>query len=295
MKELTKIESRFVELTNAETFKKECSFALQHIAKKKQLEKATTESKLQAVLNIAQTGLSLNPVLKLAYMVPRWNALKKQVEAHLEPSYQGLCKLITDTGAVTSMECHLVHKNDDYKIAIHTPEKINHSYGFGDRGDIVGAYSIATLANGERHLETMSIKEVHAIRETSESWKAHKAGKIKTCIWSEHEGEMIRKTVIRRHVKYLPKTDERLGRAIELDEQDYSASDDQVLFIEDLLTRANLSMREKESLEMELSTMGAQRASEVIGYLKENQVNPVTHGGNPSATEINQHIKEITE
>jgi len=91
------IEDRFVALTNADTFTKECSFALQHFGKNSYLNGSTTESKLQAVMNVAQVGLTLNPVLKLAYLVPRFSNGK--VECFLEPSYQGLVKLVTDTGS----------------------------------------------------------------------------------------------------------------------------------------------------------------------------------------------------
>ena len=289
------IKPRFIELANPETFKKECSFALQHINKNAQLQKATVESKLEAVLNIAQIGLSLNPVLKEAYLVPRWNGQKKQVECHLEPSYQGLIRLVTDTGAVRSMECHLVHENDDFVIAIHTPEKVKHSWGFGDRGAIVGAYSVATLSDGSKHVETMSKQEIEKIRDSSESYKAFKAGKIKSCIWTEHSGEMERKTVIRRHIKYLPRTGEQVGKAIELDEKDFIASDGQLDYIESLLGTANIAPREVDAIEMELATMSAQRASDVIQRLKENQLDPVTQTGKFSQKELNKHLNKISQ
>ena len=47
------IQPRFVELTNEETFLKECSFALQHFNKNDFLAKSTTESKMEAVMNVA--------------------------------------------------------------------------------------------------------------------------------------------------------------------------------------------------------------------------------------------------
>jgi len=101
-----KIEPRFIELSDQKTFAKECSFAMQHFAKNDYLDKATIESKLQAVLNVAQVGLTLNPVLKLAYLVPRFE--NGAVKCFLEPSYQGLVKLITDTGSAKNVTCHPV-------------------------------------------------------------------------------------------------------------------------------------------------------------------------------------------
>lgn len=71
---------------------------------------ATTTSKLQAVFNVALTGLTLNPTLKLAYLVPRYNNASRELEVHLEPSYQGLVKLVTDTGSAKSVSSQVVLK-----------------------------------------------------------------------------------------------------------------------------------------------------------------------------------------
>jgi recombination protein RecT len=87
------------------TVMKEISFALQHISKNKSLEKCSPESKLKSVVNISQIGLTLNPVAKEAYLVPRWNSVSGGMECCLEPSYVGLIKLLTDAGSVTSVVC----------------------------------------------------------------------------------------------------------------------------------------------------------------------------------------------
>ena len=66
-KDFEVIEPRFLELSNRQTFVKECSFAMQIFKNNSYLNKATKESKLESVINLAQTGLTLNPVLKWAY------------------------------------------------------------------------------------------------------------------------------------------------------------------------------------------------------------------------------------
>ena len=113
---IMKIEDRFVDIAGKDNFQKELSFALQHIAKNKQLQKATVESNIQAVYNVALTGLSLNPTLKYAYLVPRTTNVGGQwvVETHLEPSYVGLVKLVTDTGSAKNIYAHPVYDGDDH-------------------------------------------------------------------------------------------------------------------------------------------------------------------------------------
>ena len=92
-----KIQSNFLKLADEKTFQKEVSFAVQILNKNSYLAGTSKVSILQAIYNTALTGLTLNPVLKLAYLVPRAG------ECCLEPSYQGLIKLITDTGSATTV------------------------------------------------------------------------------------------------------------------------------------------------------------------------------------------------
>lgn len=206
-------------------FQKEVSFAIQHAIKNPYLQKCDSNSVLRAVMNVAQVGLTLNPVSKYAYLIPRYNGQNKQLECVLEPSYIGLAKLLTDSGSVKSIECHIIYEGDaikvdmasDQKILSHVPYFLNGK----EQGGILGVYSNATLADGKKHVEMMSFVELHEIRDRSESYKAFKEGKIKSCTWTTDEGEMCRKTIIKRHSKYLPKSDKtsKFDQAVDLDNQ----------------------------------------------------------------------------
>ena len=263
--------------------KKEISFALQHINKSDKLQKCTPESKLAAVINIANIGLTLNPVAKEAYLIPRWNKNIGQNECALEPGYVGLVKLLTDAGSVTGMIAHVVHENDKFEMdiadnrnpVVHKPEVIK-----AKRGKIIGCYALATLPDGNRQVEWMDIDELYAIRERSETYAAHKAGKISTCTWVTDESEMMRKTVIKRIYKYLPRTKKmnKVDEAIKLDNTDYTASDEQLNYIESLLSSSTLDERQRASIEMEMAVMNGQRASQVIEHLKNHQLDPLKQG-----------------
>jgi len=259
-----------------ERVKQEISFAIQSINKSAQLQKCSMDSLLQAVVNVSNVGLTLNPAAKEAYLIPRYNGLTRSMEASLDPSYIGLVKLLTDTGSVKSMVCQIVHDRDHFEVdlanntspVVHKPELSS-----GERGNMKGVYALATLADGTRQVEWMDVDEVNQIRDRSETYKAFKAGKIQSCTWASDYGEMSRKTVIKRIYKYLPRSEKAavLDKAIELDNTDYMATDQQIDLIENLIRSSTYDERQKSWLEMEIPTMGAKRASEVIEMLRNNQ------------------------
>jgi recombination protein RecT len=294
-------EKRMAELgMDMVQIKKEVSFALQHINKNQKLRECTGESMLAAVVNIANIGLTLNPVAKEAYLIPRWNKLVKGMECVLEPSYVGLVKLLTDAGSVVSMVSNVVHENDKFQLNLadnrdpvqHIPELVS-----SKRGNKIGCYSLATLPDGTRQVEWMDIEELYKIRERSETYTAYLAGKITTCTWVTDETEMMRKTVVKRIYKYLPRTDRmnKIDEAIKLDNTDYTASDDQLNYIETLLASSTLDERQRTSIEMEMGVMNGQRASKVIEMLKNNQLDPIKAGLNASAKDVNKAVARAAQ
>jgi phage RecT family recombinase len=279
-----------------EKVKQEISFAIQHINKSSQLQKCSQQSLLQAVLNVSNIGLSLNPAAKESYLIPRWNNIHKGYEASLEPSYVGLIKLLTDAGSVKSMVCNLIHGGDTFEVDLANninPVKHRPELSREKRGEVTGVYALATLIDGTRQVEYMDRTEVDEIRERSETYKAFKEGKIKSCTWDSDYGEMMRKTAIKRIYKYLPRTERMqfVDKAVEVDNTDFMISDGQVNYIESLIQTSSFDERQRQWLEMEVSTMTAKRASEVIEQLKNNQLDPITQGKAYNQTDISNHLK----
>ena len=287
------IKRRFIDLTDEKTFETEVSFALQHVNKNPQLKKADVQSVLEAVMNVAQVGLSLNPVNKLAYLVPRSENVGGQwiVKCCLEPSYQGLCKLVTDTGSARQIYSHPVYEGDDFEVILGSSMEIVHRPKYKSK-EITHVYMVAILSDGAKHVEVMTREDVDEIRGRSESYKAFVAQKIKSCVWVSDYSEMARKTVIRRGVKYLPKTDmwDKVSTAISLDESDYMATDNQLNYIESLLMSAAIDPDEQGSIFSELSSMSAERARHLIDYLNDNQVDQVAAGNIKSMGQINDKL-----
>jgi recombination protein RecT len=153
-------------------------------------------------------------------IVVRWSREGKT--ASWQPMVRGLQKKVRNSGEIDTWESEVVRERDQFAHEKGDAAFIRHApyIGAEARGPIVAAYSICTLKSGAKLREVMSIGEIHEIRDTySESWKAWKAGKFKTPpTWVTSEGEMARKTVMRRHAKYLPMSTDIMDIVHRLDE-----------------------------------------------------------------------------
>jgi recombination protein RecT len=186
-------------------FAKEAQFALQLLQSNAYLLKAAKENEAAleyAIINLASIGITLNPALKEAYLVPRGGKIC------LDISYIGLVKLATDTGAIDWVQAEIVKKNDKFKsIGVgHAPiHEVDH---FSDRGEVVGVYCVAKLSTGECLSTIMSKAECDAIRDKSS--QASKSGP-----WVSFYEEMLKKTCIKRASKLWPKS-ERVQKAADI-------------------------------------------------------------------------------
>lgn len=191
-------------------FEREAEFALQVLASNDYAMKlafGNRQSVINAVTNVAAIGISLNPAKKQAYLVPRDGRIC------LDISYIGLVELAVASGTVRWVKAELVRESDQFVLnGFDKPPKHDFSPFAKDRGAIVGVYCVAKTADGDYLTDTMSIDEVFDIRDRSSAWKAWIA-KQKKCPWVTDEGEMIKKTIVKRASKMWPKTD-RLDNAI---------------------------------------------------------------------------------
>jgi phage RecT family recombinase len=114
----------------------------------------------------------------------------------------GLQKIVYRTGLVTRLESRLVRQGDTFSLTFGSRPGIEHSPAFPSRGDIIGAYCIATFKNGQQYVEWMDRDEIDGIMRRSKSWD--KKENVPKGPWASDYGEMARKTVTRRAIKYLP-------------------------------------------------------------------------------------------
>lgn len=192
-------------------WRKEAEFAVQQITKSDysmRIALQHPQSVREAVTNIAGIGISLNPARKQAYLVPRKNGI------YLEISYIGMLDIAMESGSIRWGQALLVHDKDTFKRRGIDKEPLHEFDEFStDRGNVVGVYVCVKTIDGDYLTTTMTAKEVVDIRDRSESWKAYVAGTANNSPWNSDQGEMTKKTVIRRGSKMWPKT-ERMNKMI---------------------------------------------------------------------------------
>ena len=191
-------------------FEREAVFAMQVLSRNDYTLKVAAnnrQSVADAITNVASIGISLSPARKQAYLVPRDGKIC------LDISYMGLMDLAMATGSILWAKADLVYEADQFELnGFDRPPTHSFKPFAQDRGAIVGVYVVVKTADGDYLTEAMSLAEVYSIRDRSTAWKAWIKDK-KSCPWVTDEGEMIKKTCVKRAYKYWPKTD-RLERAI---------------------------------------------------------------------------------
>lgn len=191
-------------------FEREAGFAVQILMGSDYSMRVATENRqsvVNAVINVAAIGISLNPAKRQAYLVPRDGKIC------LDIGYIGLLDLAIQSGSIMWGQAELVYEQDRFELqGLDKPPLHNRNPFAKERGAIVGVYVVVKTRDADYLTTCMSIDEVYDIRDRSSAWKAW-IQKQKKCPWVTDEGEMIKKTVIKRAYKLWPKTD-RLDNAV---------------------------------------------------------------------------------
>lgn len=117
-------------------------------------------------------------------------------QAQWMPMVAGIMKLVRNSGEISVWSVQAVYENDKFDYQLGDNEGITHKPALKDRGNLIGAYSIVTMKDGEKSREFMNVDEVNAIRKRSRSGNSGP--------WQTDFAEMSKKTVVRRHAKRLP-------------------------------------------------------------------------------------------
>ena len=201
---LTKCKGRMSEVLPAHmTADRMVKVALIAANQNPQILNCTPQSIMQSMMTASSLGLEPNGALGSAYLVPY------KTSCQLIVGYRGLIDLARRSGQVKSVFAHCVYEGDQFEVVYGLTPKLEHRPTIkGDRGDIVAAYAVAVMSDDTTQHEVMTIADIELIRARS---AAGKSGP-----WKSDFGEMARKTVVRRLMKYLPLSPE-MAKAYELD------------------------------------------------------------------------------
>lgn len=217
---LVSSEGKFLAIVgNEQTTKKELGFAAQIIEGSDKLRTCSPESITNAVINVARTGITLNPVMKLAYLIPRGG------KCVLDFSYVGLIKMLKDNNAIKFIDAFIVYedelanggfKTDTLKNEIHHVQVIAKSLEEQKKRKIYGAYTRSILTDGTVVFgQLMPMWEIEKRMQKSESKNSQYSP------WQNWNEDMVKKTVIRRDFKFLiaGNPNDKLIAALDVEDQ----------------------------------------------------------------------------
>lgn len=178
------------------------------------LQRCSIASLWSSVLWLSQKGLE--PDGYKAHLIPYGEECKVVID------YKGLVDLARRSKEVGDIHADVVREGDYFEFQFGTDPKLIHRPKTGNTGKITHGYTCVWLKGFDRpSFEVMDYESIVKIRDRSEGYKAYKAKKISTSPWITDEAEMCKKTVFRRHAKWLPVSEDFIDAV----RQDFDSQD----------------------------------------------------------------------
>lgn len=209
------------------SFQRECVFA-KHIINNSDyltgIALTNPRSFETAFLQLASSGLTLDPSQKLAYLVPRNNRVI------LDVSYLGLIKMATDEGLCQDIVAELVFENDAvFKPQGRRNSPLHEFDPFASKGDLIltvtdkgtlgargsfrGVYVDFLMRDGRNLVYFVTVEDLAAARAVSESWK--KVDKRASSPWTTFPWKMVLKSALKQTVHLIPGNRTRISAVID--------------------------------------------------------------------------------
>lgn len=164
-------------------------------------------------LQCAQTGLLPNG--QEAVILPYGSTAK------FMPMIGGITKLARNSGEIKTINAQVVYKNDEYEHWIDEQgEHFKHRPARGDRGEPILTYAVAMTKDGGVFFEEIDALQMAAIEKMSRASDSPWKGPFRT--------EMMRKSAIRRLLKYRVPSSTDIDDIIRVDDQVYEKESEPV-------------------------------------------------------------------
>ncbi len=178
-------------------------------------------SLISGVIQAAQFGLSLDPVLGEAYLVPRWNKNTRSNFATFQLGYKGLRKLaLQGDSELQDIYAHWVYQNDVFEFTLGDEPRIDRHVPSeeDDPGPLRLAYAVAVWKDGYKRRHIMLGRDIRKIRDNADGYAKAERDRTYDSPWHENEQEMWRKTVLRALCNQMQlASDNPLGQALQAD------------------------------------------------------------------------------
>lgn len=179
------------------------------------LAKCDETSFFGALMTAAQLGLRPNvSTVGHGWVLPFRNNRTNKFEAQWILGYQGMIELAWRSGLVASIDAYTIYSNEKWAIKLGAAQTIEHEpiLTKADRGDPIIHYCVTKMVNGGVTWSYITEEDAEEAKQFS------KTGRLGKGPWVERRGEMSRKTAVRRHWHYMPKSPD-MTLALEADEE----------------------------------------------------------------------------
>lgn len=190
---IEKAHNSFIKMYGQEAeriFEKEKMFAVMQISKNPEILNCSPQSIYQAVVSVAMSGLSLDPNLGLAHLIPRKGVATLVVDYKgMIDAYERYAKIIIQTGAVYDGDEHDEMEGDDGYV--------RHKRNFNRTGkeELIYVYSVAKFPDGRKRVDIFDRLQIQKRKEQAQTAK----------VWDAWPEEMAIKSLLRYQSKFLPK------------------------------------------------------------------------------------------
>ena len=185
------------------------------------------EALKNAFLQVAATGLSLDPTQKLAWIIPQKGSPVYDI------SYRGMIRAAVDSNIISDAVVDLVFETDTFKsnglrssptheydpfcskgALIMNPSDTGQT---GERGAFRGAYVDYRLPDGSTLVHFVTKDEIEALRMMSKSWSS--VDERAKSPWSTFPWAMVRKSIVRSGNNILPIRSNKVDRLVHILDQ----------------------------------------------------------------------------
>ncbi len=160
-------------------------------------QKAEPVSLLAACVQAAQLGLSVDPILGEAWLIPRRNHARSCVWINFQIGYKGLLKLARRSENFLSAHAELVHKGDYFEYDLGSDPRITHrkQMDLKERPEVIASYAVVRYKTGRSQIYVCPMWEILEARDRSDSYQNGRGP------WIDHFNSMAKVVPLRAILK----------------------------------------------------------------------------------------------